>query len=939
MLGKKITSLWAGFVLIFVVVSASAKDEESGVAGERFMDFHAIHRQTKEPLADVTLEIQIHGQDRQNQKLWGEKTNSQGQCKIQLPDFEIRTLRIYPQKEGFVPLRIFWSGDPTPPEIPKTYTLAIEPGKTIGGTIRNEQDQPIKDVVVSIYYIKDDPKAAENARVNVSLYKVKTDDAGRWKFDRMPAEIDKNELRIFLTHPDYLSDDLRPGHIPLPISRQPPIEKLRDLSAVMVMKKGLTVSGKVTDKRGKPIIGARIYDTEDYWWRSTKPFAETDAQGQFQSNANPGTVTWSVQAPGYAPDLRVVTIKEGMLPVEFRLEPGHVIEGNVTDQAGKPVEGASVSAEDWRGNRRRLHLVAKTDAEGNFKITDAPADEVTFDIGKQGYMILEKYPMKPGKDKYNITLRSTLKVRGAVLDAQTGQPIKKFTVTNGFDHEDGRAPQWDKLSVRTFTDGRYEIEYRQEIFTYRLRVDAEGYQSAISDRIRPSEISKSDVDLDFKLDKATTLAGTILASDGAPLSGIDVVIATHWLQITNGAYDSRSSEENRILKTDVDGKFHFEPPVSPYVIVVLDEQGFAKVASDDFKMSPTITLSPWGHIEGTLRIGAQTGADKLMAFLHQSRSEMEQPRIYLHYETRTDANGHFAFTKVFPGEGVVTRAIPMGNQGRRFSHSVSVEVESGKTANVTIGGTGRPVIGKVVIPDLLKNTFDWEHTNHGLRISSPNSPYRIMALNFDKDGSFRTDDVPAGDYAIYVTAYGPPPNSRTYRGERIGILSRAFTIPEMPDGRSDEPLNLGELTLEAIGKSALMPSLLGKPLPDLGEIKLSSPLGQTSDKMILVCFWDMNQRPSRRCISQLAEKVTELKEKNIIVIAIQASKMDHDALDGWVKKNTIPFPVGMVQDKGEKTRFTWGVKSLPWLILTNRSYVVRAEGFGLDNLDTMIKER
>ncbi|UCE47440.1 MAG: carboxypeptidase regulatory-like domain-containing protein, partial [Phycisphaerales bacterium] len=796
---------------------------------------------------------------------------------------------------------------------------------------------------VGVYYRTDDPDAAENVRVDIMIDNahstdIKTDKDGRWTFDKMPAEIDKNELRIFLTHPDYMSDNLRPSHIPLPITRQPSIEKLRDLSAVMVMKEGLKVSGKVTDKQGNPIARAKIYDTEGYWWRSTKPVVETDAQGQFLSNANPGTTTWTVQAPGYAPDLRVVMIKAGMRPVEFRLEPGRTIEGKVTDQAGKPIEGAGISAEEWRKHRRRLHLVAKTDTEGNFKVTDAPADEVTFDIGKEGYMMLEKYPMKSGKEKYNITLRPTLKVRGTVLDAQTGLPIKKFTVTNGFDHEDGRAPQWDKHSVRSFTDGQYEMEYRQEIFTYRIRIDAEGYQSALSGRIRPEEISESNMVCHFKLNKAAAATGTVLAPDGTPLSGAEVVVATHWLQISKGKVNSRSSEENRILHTGANGRFRFEPPVSPYAIVVLCEQGYARIEPQEFKASQTITLSPWGRIEGTLRIGTQPGADRLVAFLHESRSHMEQPRIYYEYETQTDKNGRFAFTRVFPGKGVVTRAIPMGTRGRRFSHSVDVEVKSGQTARVQIGGTGRPVIGKVVVPDMIKDTFDWQHTEHSLRVSSPDSSYRILALDLRKDGSFRTDDVPAGDYTISVIAFGPPPNQQTYRGERIGILSRAFTIPEIPGGRTNEPFDLGRLELEVIGKSALTPSLIGKPLPDLSRLKIEPATLQADAKMILICFWDLDQRPSRRCLSRLAEQATELRDEDVTIVAVQASKVNHGALNRWVTKNSIPFPVGMIQDNEETTRFKWGVKWLPWLLLTDKEHIVRAEGFGLGELEAKIRE-
>jgi len=37
-------------------------------------------------------------------------------------------------------------------------------------------------------------------------------------------------------------------------------------------------------------------------------------------------------------------------------------------------------------------------------------------------------------------------------------------------------------------------------------------------------------------------------------------------------------------------------------------------------------------------------------------------------------------------------------------------------------------------------------------------------------------------------------------------------------------------------------------------------------------------------------------------------------------------------------RFYWGVKSLPWLILSNKQHIVQAEGFALSELDEKIQE-
>ena len=134
------------------------------------------------------------------------------------------------------------------------------------------------------------------------------------------------------------------------------------------------------------------------------------------------------------------------------------------------------------------------------------------------------------------------------------------------------------------------------------------------------------------------------------------------------------------------------------------------------------------------------------------------------------------------------------------------------------------------------------------------------------------------------------------------------------------------------------PSLLGKPLPGWAEMMLEVEESQVKDKAVLVCFFDMNQRPSRNCITQLAKQAEQLKGKGVIVIAVQASKVDEDALNEWVKKNNIPCPVGMVQGGEEKTRFTWGVKALPWLILMDKEHVVIAEGFGLGELDDKLKQ-
>ncbi len=265
-----LTPIWICLAQVQMNNAAGADKEQpveqnldKAAANEQIVEFNVIDRTTKKPLQDVNLEIKINIEQREK-KTFQEKTYAYGQCAIQLPDFPIKSFRVYPKKDGFVPLFIFWSSDPTPLEIPPKISIAMEPGTLIGGVIKNEQGEPISDVKVSVYYRKPDPDAAENADITIYERDIQTDRRGRWQFNGMPAEIDESRLRIFLAHPDYQSDNLMRGMIPMPITTQPSIESLRASDAVMVMKEGFSITGTVSDKDGNPIAGAKIYNREMY---------------------------------------------------------------------------------------------------------------------------------------------------------------------------------------------------------------------------------------------------------------------------------------------------------------------------------------------------------------------------------------------------------------------------------------------------------------------------------------------------------------------------------------------------------------------------------------------------------------------------------------------------------------------------------------------------
>jgi len=134
------------------------------------------------------------------------------------------------------------------------------------------------------------------------------------------------------------------------------------------------------------------------------------------------------------------------------------------------------------------------------------------------------------------------------------------------------------------------------------------------------------------------------------------------------------------------------------------------------------------------------------------------------------------------------------------------------------------------------------------------------------------------------------------------------------------------------------PSLVGRALLVFDGLGVNLRTEDIKGKRALVCFFDLNQRPARHCVEQLIQKARELKDKGILVIAVQAVEAEPDALAAWRRESQVPFLVGAIPEDIPEHQYTWSVRSLPWLILTDSQHVVRAEGFGAEELDSKMRE-
>ena len=115
----------------------------------------------------------------------------------------------------------------------------------------------------------------------------------------------------------------------------------------------------------------------------------------------------------------------------IRLTKGRPFLGRVVDAKSQPIVGARVSVDAWE-ECRNLDWRGESDADGLFTWADAPkSGDISFVVRKAGYAVAFQRKLSATDPNPVITLNRPLRVRGSVVDAETGRPIDTFNVVPG----------------------------------------------------------------------------------------------------------------------------------------------------------------------------------------------------------------------------------------------------------------------------------------------------------------------------------------------------------------------------------------------------------------------------------------------------------------------------------------------------------------------------
>ena len=704
--------------------------------------------------------------------------------------------------EGYVPAAETWE-----PGQNRELTVTLRRASTIGGLVVNESGVSVEGVSVKLAILGERDYLQDALMPHAEI----TGERGAWSCPHAPADL--AEFWLELEHPEYVAtkytaEMLSPG-------------RLKSGSERLVIRKGIDVSGTVQNEVGEPIAGASLVELKTIrqgLQTVNNNATRTDEAGSFQfTNQKSGPIRLKINAGGYLPLVEDVEFSAGAEPLRFTLTMGRLLKGRVVDGAGKPIQGVRIELPVALGNGEVDHLSwswkTVTDHEGRFSWDEAPEEAIPLSFNKPGYVPLQK-DLTASDDEIVVVMEEEfrpVRISGAVLDAESGDPISDFKVVAKYDS--GRAHfSYTKGS----SDGSYAMESRDFGPEFTLTVEADGYYLESSPAFRMAD---GDATYDFRLKPAPKKTGIVRNPDGTPAAGALYAMTTPMKEmrfgdtifVKNGSLDP--GDRDRVKQTDSEGRFAASVRESPCILLITHEDGFARVNPEEMEDDSEITLQRWARLEGVVTIGTDPAPGARIFF------QLESAQIPTYsidtYETRSDEAGKFACARVFPGHAWLRRMPENDGSGTLdFVIARYVEVPEGETVLVQLGGTGRPLKGKVSIPEDLKKRLALDEGSSGqiserYPISWPedadtwSEEERIKWTNvwfkseegknairhqnaygfyLDEDGNFLIDDVEAGPYELRIRLLEQVEGKRVWEFPLAGTVEHDFDVPEMEGG-------------------------------------------------------------------------------------------------------------------------------------------------------------
>lgn len=793
-----------------------------------------------------------------------------------------------------------------------TLLVALAPAQqtvNLSGTLTGPQDTPVEGAVLRLYLITMDT-AGEQFNYSVRpLSETKSDAQGKFAFAVEARASDGPAFYTCIGSKEGLSY----GWKTLMEDNQSLDIRLTEAQKMI---------GFVQDPEGKAIAGAEVRlvflglkGTDSNFTVGLEPidtFATTTCdQGRFEFNRLPegASAEILVKKEGFGVFHTVtkdivfnsgLTYRSGQTEIMLTMQRPCTISGVVVSKAGQqPVGDVKIMAmqEEVPMNFLGLKPVVSA-ADGTFKISQVPPGKYKLHVLTGSEWIASPVAVEAkGDTQAKIELEQGGLLEVKVIDDATNQPVEGATVSVlGKPSDIVSGSTTDKSGI-----------FKQQLLpgAYQISVYKQGYRSSGNSAQAVVENQKT-ASVEIRIGGQSKLAGTVKRPDGKPAQGVEIQMMP-------------SSGMPQNITTDAKGQFtmNWNPEESNwtngefYLVAIDKSNNLAKsepIQSDARDL--TVVLEKACVVKGRV--------------LNEQGKPMKGAQVQLTFwggnwgtgfgeNIETNSAGEYEFA-VVPSEHQFSININ-GSKGYGSDSSGQFHTEPDGQAT-----TADDVILRVADQKLKGQTVDVEGKPLAeVRVYMNGDGQPNETVTSDKEGYFTFDHVCAG--SVYVNANLSVANNYMYgRAQcQAGAEDVVLVLSSQGGYRQYEPPK--------------PVTLAGKTLPDLSAYGVDVPADANS---IMVFVWDMQQRPSRHFIRELAAQQDLLKSKGVRVILLNASKIEKGPLDKWLAENKIPFACGILSADPAKAAFELGAQEMPWLILTNKEKIVTAEGFPLGQLTEKI---
>lgn len=553
--------------------------------------------------------------------------------------FELRRMRtgrgyeLTAQRPGYLPAIVQAVAPGHTREAPP-LKIVLTLARAAQGRVQDVDGRPVAGAEVSL-------SASRTRRsVEVKGITVRTDEKGRFTVAQIPA----NPLDLAFHKQGYARAFVRG-------TRVSPGAGTADLGSV-VLRPGASLTGRVVDRKGKPIPGAEVFQVEDLArvdeisgrLASDEAAATTGPEGRFALEDLPAgsPINLLVRAPGFLPAGVRGARAPNREPLAVRLETAALLRGRVIDEEKQPVPGA------------RLELVVKTDhpvarlavteRDGSFEISDAPRGSGALDVQAQGFVPIEDLDVTLPRPQPGSDLILTLE-RGAVLNGHV-------SLTDGTPVAGARISAAGS-SAFSDDDGAYAVEGVAPGPAI-VSVSHSSYRRFSKEMV----IEPGANQLDVTFGPGVEVAGRIVDERGAPVSGA-------WVQLSS---QPRGELEYR-ARAATDGTFRLSPVAQGRYRLRAGHEDYSPA---ELKRLVLVADEPVGGLEMAL---SQGGAI-VGRVLGLKREELAQVAIRAEsagkaYPAALDSEGRYEVRRLEPGDYLIRASLLAGQ--RQVQARVSLE--------------------------------------------------------------------------------------------------------------------------------------------------------------------------------------------------------------------------------------------------------------------------